>query len=109
MPDWTLTDYDDKPITVGTRVRYYDYDPEHPDWGSKDAHYIGTVTDLGEFDGDYDDELERGVFINPRVTVRFDDGTEQQYATSEWEMNVDRYLYEAIPVSGMVEELKVIE
>lgn len=106
MPNWTLTDYDDRPIDIGTRVRYFDYGPQHPDWG-KDSQYIGTVIDLGEFDGDYDDELGRGVLINPRVTVRFDDGSEQRYPTSEWEINVS--FYETTPVSGKVEELMVIK
>jgi hypothetical protein len=41
--EFTLTDYDDQPIEIGTTVRMWD--DENRDQG------IGTVTDLGEWDG----------------------------------------------------------
>jgi CBS domain-containing protein len=96
MTDFTLTDYDDQPIEIGTTVRMWD--DENRDQG------IGTVTDLGEWDGDVDD-YGRSIGIPPRITVQFADAIET-FPTSEWEFLVG--LYERAPEVGKVEEVVVI-
>lgn len=95
MSDFTLTDYYDQTIEVGTTVRIWD--DEKCDLG------FGTVTDLGEWDGDVDDE---GVGIPPRIKVQFVDGIEI-FPTSEWEFEHTGY-YEREPVEGKVEEVTVV-
>lgn len=109
MYDFTLADLDGRPIQVGTRVRIWDYQPDHPDWGKHD-HYTGTVTDLGDFESHIDDE-GRLASSNPSVTVRFDCGDEETFATSEWEYAPvtgpdGEYWHE--PEAGKVEELVAI-
>jgi hypothetical protein len=62
MDDFTITDFDDRPMTVGTTVRMW--------WDGTDAQagdgQFGIVLDLGEWEGDYDDE-GRPIGIAPRV------------------------------------------
>lgn len=104
MSDFTLTDYDERPITIGTRVAAWSNlidDGICP-------NVLGTVTDLGEWDADYCDELQRGVEYPPRITVQWDDGTTDKFVTSEWETRRTGY-YEYEYVSGMVEEISAIE
>lgn len=88
MSTFTLSDYDARPIAVGTRVRRWDDD---------DRSMLGTVTDLGEWDGDVDD-YGRHFALYPRITVRWDDGTDNDYVTSEWDRDGDH---------GQVEEVVV--
>lgn len=87
MESFKITDFDDKPIEVGTRVAMWD-----------NAKVMGTVTDLGEFDGDVDDE-GRSYAICPRIEVKFDDGSTESFVTSEWD-------YEG--TAGQVEELDAV-
>lgn len=105
-----LTDFDGRRIEIGTRVRMYDYEPGHPDYRS-DNHswYQGEVIDLGEWDGDCDDE-GRSIQIPPYVTVRWNDGQSSEFPTSEWEFeySVTADWPELIPALGKVEELAVI-
>jgi hypothetical protein len=99
-----ITDFDGAPVAVGTRVRAWDYAPDHPEWG-QDAKYNGVVTDLGEFDGDVDDE-GRSICVYPRVTVKFDSGDTESFVTCEWEY--EGWAWDREPVSGKVEELAAI-
>lgn len=106
-----LQDFDGRRIEIGTRVRWYDYDPSHPDYRS-DNHswYWGEITDLGEWDGDVDED-GRSIQIPPYVTVRWDDSGSSEFITSEWEFMYRAVLYdyaEQYPVRGKVEELAVI-
>ena len=78
--DFTITDFDGRPLTVGTRVKVYDADLDVS--FDVDA-LVGIVTDLGDFDGDVNDE-GRPIPIYPRLTVRFDDGTTERFDTGEW-------------------------
>ena len=63
-------DADGKPLAVGSRVAV---GPEPGDQG--------TVTSISDLDGDVDDE-GRSIAIMPRVYVRFDDGVEDDFGTS---------------------------
>jgi hypothetical protein len=89
-PRWTLTDFEERRIAVGSRVRAHE-----------DAAAVGTVIDLGEWDGDADDE-GRSRALAPYVRVRFEDGREESFETCEWEF------MRGEPVSGKVELLDVI-
>jgi hypothetical protein len=106
-----LTDFDDRRIEIDTRVRLWDYDPHHPDYSSENhTSYMGTVIDLGEWDGDHDNE-GRSISIPPYVTVRWDNGDSDEWRTSEWEFECRTILDdwpEQYPVLGKVEELAVI-
>jgi len=105
--NFSLTDFDDRPLTVGTRVRIWDYSPiekigrytikgepreyvmhpVHPDWGTgKAARFYGVVTEIDDWDGDVDDN-GHSISIPPRVYVLFDDGSTDSFATSEWEIH----------------------
>jgi hypothetical protein len=101
MDDFTITDFDDRPMTVGTTVRMW--------WDGTDAQagdgQFGIVLDLGEWEGDYDDE-GRPIGIAPRVEVLWEDGTTASFVTSEWEY--DGSYFERIAESGKVEELDVV-
>jgi hypothetical protein len=106
MTDFTLTDYDGNPIEIGTKVRMWD-DPEM-------KQGVGEVTDLGEFEGDVDDDTGRSILNNPVIIVKFDDATEQ-FVTSEWEWETgfnpadpDTY-YGRVPTVGKVEEVVVVK
>lgn len=108
-----LTDFDGRRIQVGTRVRYFDFDPEHSDWGKPKAYY-GTVIEITEWEGDCDYE-GRPISIQPEVIVDFDDGDTQGYPTSEWvfdfnggiDSDGEPYGYDE-PYEGKCEELCVI-
>jgi hypothetical protein len=103
----TVEDYDGRLIDVGTRVRYYDYDPHHPDWSrSNDDRYIGTVVEITDWDGDCDDE-GRSISIPPDVVVEFSDGSRESYGTCDWQYP-HSYGYDAVPTEGKVEELAVV-
>ena len=99
MSDYLLMDFDGRPITLGTKVRYFDQ-PEGP---------IGVVVDLGEFDGDHDDE-GRSITIYPRITVQYGDGETETYPTTEWQ---GFYAYSQTgdehDLSGKVEEVNVVD
>lgn len=102
LPDgFIITDYDGREMVVGTRVHMWDADLDVP--ADVDS-VVGTVIDLGEWDGDCDDE-GRSIGIAPRVAVRFDDGTTEEFVTSEWEY--EGWAYYSVPVAGQVEELNV--
>jgi hypothetical protein len=58
-------------ITVGSRVLYADNDPATP----------ATVIAISEPDGDYDDELQRGVEYPPKITLLFENDTEYDVVT----------------------------
>lgn len=98
MSDHELTDFEDRPILVGTRVAMWDaeLDAMHDVDG-----LVGTVASLGEWDGDVDDE-GRSIAIFPRLTVRFDDGTAASFATCDW-----RAPYDEI-ARGRVEDVDVL-
>jgi len=113
--NFTVTDFDDRPITIGTRVRAWDYSPlphawsdhtgfskhdgttgpgymygAHPDYMTgKAKHYYGVVVDITDFDGDERDG--RPVMIEPDVVVEFDDGVRESFRTSEWEISYGWY------------------
>lgn len=59
-----------RPVEVGTRVIFGTDQP-------------GVVTAISDVDGDFDDELGRGVMINPRVTVALDAGGTDESTTSD--------------------------
>lgn len=103
-----LTDFDGRHIEIGTRVRVWDYLPGDPHYGNH-RMYHGTVTDLGEWDGDHDDE-GRSIQIPPYVTVIWDDEDKMKFPTSEWEFEYSRTADwpEIVPARGKVEELAVI-
>lgn len=64
MSDWEVRDCAGTIVNVGDKVLYDENDR------------AAVVTAISEPDGDYDDELQRGVEYPPRVTVRFaDDGS----------------------------------
>lgn len=99
MPDWTLTDFNGRPITVGTKVRHWDASTDEP---------IGVVVDLGEWDGDHDDE-GRSIAIVPRITVQWTDGNATHYVTSEWEGTTQANLTgDESHMTGKVEEVNVV-
>jgi hypothetical protein len=60
-------DANGRPFEEGSRVHVCDYP--------------GTVTRITDPDGDVDDE-GRTIGINPKVTVLFDDGSDDTYSTS---------------------------
>lgn len=97
LADYRLEDFDGHQITLGTRVRMWDDPP--------DTELVGTVIDMGEFDGDVDDD-GRSIAIYPRVTVRWPNGDDEWW-TSEWEF--DGWAWEREPMLGKVEELAVVE
>jgi hypothetical protein len=93
----TVVDWDGLPVVVGARVHYFDTDD------------LGTVTGFTDWDADVDDD-GRGYSIAPTVGVRWDDGTSDHYATSEWTsrwvgLGPDAYQE---PDVGKVEELVVV-
>ncbi len=65
-----VKDWRGSPLSVGAHVLYGAQDP-----GDGTGANHGVITAISDPDGDYDDELGRGVLIPPRVTVRFDDGS----------------------------------
>ena len=80
-----VTDFDDREIIVGTRVRVYRWTQP-----GNVQHTIGdaTVIDLGEFEEE-----------PPYVRVRYDDGSEDAFRTVEWDTHW---------TVGQVEEFDVI-
>jgi len=65
-------------LVVGSRVVYGCPDPHE----RNTPRYLATVYEITDPDGDYDDELGRGVAINPYVLVRWDDGETDRLGTS---------------------------
>lgn len=101
-----IYDYDGNKVSVGTKVK--DYDDTFDD--------IGEVIEISDFDGDVDDDTGRSIMHPPLIKVRWADGEEQEYHTSEWEFheygiksdaNGDP-MPEGIESIGKVEELKVV-
>lgn len=104
MSDYTITDYNDKPVIVGTRVRVYDFEEGHPEFPAARAKYEGAVIEITEFDGDVDDDTGKTIVVYPGIVVRFDTGDTEAFTTGEWV--IDHITNEAI--SGKVEELTVL-
>lgn len=108
-----LVDFDSRRIEIGTRVRLWDFEPGHPDWTENLtplSNYTGEVIDLGEWDGDVDED-GRSIQIPPYVTVRWDGGGSSEFITSEWDFEYRSIIDdwpEQWPVLGKVEELAVI-
>jgi hypothetical protein len=106
--EFRVFDFDDHEVKIGTRVRMWDYGPEHPEWG-KHSKYNGRVIDLGEFEGDVDDE-GRSRAIYPSITVLWDSGEKDSWTTTEWQFGYASTYYELedMPdIEGKVEELSV--
>lgn len=79
------------PLTVGSRVRIITSGPHVAEevahrggWANFNAYASGTVTEITEWDGDYDSDLECSVSYPPTVRVIFEDGCEDTFSTS-WE------------------------
>lgn len=113
----TVTDYNDKPVTVGTRVRMWDFEEGHPEFPVARARYEGVVIEITDFEGDVDDDTGRSIEITPDVRVRFDSGDEQSFSTCEWEHD-QRYVatkdpddpdVEWLGATGKVEELAALD
>lgn len=73
-----ILDFNGHEIQVGSVCVYGCPEPHE----RNTARYLVTVEEITDPDGDYDDELGRGVAINPYVKVRFHDGDEDQIGTS---------------------------
>ena len=71
----TILDCNDREITVGKLAIY-----GSPPLGETDEYMVEVIS-ISDPDGDYDDELGRGVEITPRVKVCFNDGTEEDIRT----------------------------
>jgi hypothetical protein len=100
-----VEDFDGRAVEVGTRVRYFDYDPHHPEWSPEnDGRYIGVVVEITDWDGDCDDE-GRSISIPPSVVVEFADGSRESYRTCDWQYP---HSYDALPTEGKVEELAAV-
>lgn len=93
-----IRDFDENEILIGGRVKLYDYDRNHDQWGNHEK-FVGTVTSLGDFDGDVTDE-GRPVAIYPEVGVRFDNGDEEYFCTTDWKLD-----WRTEHAEGHVEEL----
>lgn len=103
--DLAITDFQDRAMVVGTTVRMW-WDDKFPFPPQEGDGQFGTVLDLGEWEGDNDDE-GRPIGIAPSVTVLWENGTTAAFKTTEWEWDGGYYWRE--PVSGKVEELDVVE
>lgn len=93
---FTITDYDDRPIEVGTRVTVFGADPKD----------FGFVKSISDWDYDYSDELQRAVGFEPKVKVEWLDGSVEEFVTSEW--NGRQSMYDE-PTLGKVEELVALD
>jgi hypothetical protein len=91
-----ITDFDGRPVLVGSRVRYW----EPLEDGSI---ALGTVTRIEDWDGDADDE-GRPVAIPPTVYVAWDSGETESYRTCDWSMGSPWH----DPEGGKVEEIDVL-
>jgi len=69
----TVTDYAGEELKPGSFALY-----GAPGDGDDPRDYVVIVTSISDPDGDYDDELGRGVEITPRVSVRFASGDEDR-------------------------------
>lgn len=74
--DQKVVDGNGTEISVGTRVMFGDPLPTDD---RKD--YLATVTEIGEHDVDYDDDLGRARLFPPMVKWRFDNGDEDGTST----------------------------
>lgn len=72
-----VIDGDGKPVTLHARVRVCGYRPGVDD---KDSHYgtVEQVTDFDVIDGPYGEPQG----ANPKVTVKFDDGSTDSFTTN---------------------------
>lgn len=91
-------DCDGTPIVVGSLVTYFD-----------NPALTGEVVNVGEWDGDIDDDTGRGYSIAPYITVIWDgdDGSETRYPSTQiggWSGGPDS---ELLPECEC-EELKVV-
>lgn len=111
MSDFTITDFSDREVKVGTTVRIW-WDPTME--VQKGDGDFGVITEIDEWEGDVDDE-GRSVLIPPRVTVTWEaTGHTHSFATCEWEYECGWYDPETgdgdPPYgTGKVEELEVVD
>lgn len=94
----TVYDGTGKLVEIGATVRW-DTDAVDPEPGYERAEVVG-ITD---WDGDYSDELQRGISIPPKVVLRYSDGFEQEYPTQG---RSPRFMFDEDPGSD-AEELIV--
>jgi hypothetical protein len=109
MLPYELRDFDGRLIEVGTPVRIFDFDPTHPDFKRPNT-YMGRVVEIDDWDGDVDED-GRPISIPPNVIVEWQDGSQEFYASSEWEWTTvpsEDGWPERWPVLGRVEDLAVI-
>lgn len=74
-----IIDFKGEPITIGTVVAF-DALPATDRYPGQEAT-TGIVTGISDVDGDVDDE-GRSIAIYPSVTVRYADGTTEEFGTS---------------------------
>lgn len=98
--NFRIEDFDRNEVKVGSRVVSWE------DAEAGNVSVIGTVTNLGEWDGDVNDE-GRPVAVSPRVEVQWDDGRKSRYVTLEWED--DGGYPEPTHVLGRIEDVVVIK
>jgi len=102
-----IVDCDGKEIKVGSKVEYFENNPDNPD-----ANEYGTVIEITDWDGDVDDDTGRSITIPPDVKVQYEDGTIESYTTTQWEFTPTSHDDEGNPMShdssGQVEELRVV-
>lgn len=95
MPNgFKVIDPYEKEVVLGSRVMY----------GVVAEENVGEVTAISEPDADYDDELQRGVEVTPRVTVTFADGSTDLADT----YNTSRFDYPGGETIYMADDLEVI-
>ena len=81
--DSTVYDSKGTELKVGMRVITYPIPPL--------TTYYGTITEITDIDGDYDDELGRAVLIPPYVTVKWDKNDTTIYKASA---KAPKYMYD---------------
>jgi hypothetical protein len=102
---------EEREILIGSRVEMEWLAEENllPPYSETTAKLIlentGTVIRVTDHDGDYSDELERGVHIPPTVIVKFDDGSEGRLNTQFWDIP---YMADPDEGKGYCEDLRVI-
>ena len=73
---------------------------------------FGTVTEITDFDGDVDDDTLQSLTINPFITVLWDSGDAEDFATHGWRVEDQEYddgiLVPTLMV-GYSDELRVAE
>jgi hypothetical protein len=95
----TIQDEYGNEVVVGSRCVYGAPDDE------SDPNYVVTVAAISDVDGDYDDELGRGVMIPPFVTVKFENGEDEDVIRTVADGNQSSYWDDLTFIVG---DLKVI-